>query len=86
MRQTCYLVYAILMFKLASGPDVAGIMDDPEMQKITLREIGAQMGAGKLSLATGKGRLLYGKALMNEALVNMRQPRFMSSIKLLAGD
>ena len=85
MRQTCYLIYAILMFKLASGPDVTGIMNDPEMQKITLREIGAQMGAGKLSLATGKGRLLYGKAMINEALVHMRQPRFMSSIKLLAG-
>jgi len=85
MRQTCYLIYAILMFKLATMSDITDIMDDPGMQKLTLREIGAQMGAGKLSLSTGKGRLLYGKAMINEALANMRQPRFLSSIRLLAG-
>ena len=85
MRQTCYLIYAILMFKLTAMPDITGIMNDPGMQKVTLREIGAQIGAGKLSLSTGKGRLLYGQAMINEALINMRQPRFMSSIRLLAG-
>jgi thiamine kinase-like enzyme len=83
MRQICYLIYAILMFNLAQGSGISINADDPELQAATLREIGAQLGAGTLSLATGKGQLLYGKAMLNEALKNMQSPRFEPSIKLL---
>ena len=84
MRQICRLIYAILMFKLAYTSDPAGIVDDPDMQTANMRKVGEQIGTGNLSLSSYKGQLLYGKALINEALIDMRSPRFAPSIKLLA--
>lgn len=84
MRQITRLIYAILMFKLAGNSIPAGAIDDPDLQTATLRKIGEQLGAGTLSLSSYRGQLLYGKALLNEALTDMRSPRFAPSVKLLA--
>lgn len=84
MRQICRLIYAALMFKLAHASDPAGIVDDPDMQTMNLRKVGEQMGAGKLSLSSYRGQVLYGKALLNEALADMRSPRFAPSVELLS--
>lgn len=84
MRQICRLIYAALMFKLAYTSDPTRIVDDPDMQTANMRKVGEQMGAGKLSLSSYRGQLLYGKALLNEALIDMRSPRFIPSVQLLA--
>jgi thiamine kinase-like enzyme len=86
MRQICRLVYAMLMFKLActANSNCINEIDETEIQKANLREIGEQFGTGKLSLSTWKGQLLLGKALLNEALRNVRSSRFTSSIEYLA--
>jgi len=84
MRQITRLIYAILMFKLASSSAPIGAIDDPDLQTANMRKIGEQLGAGTLSLSSYRGQLLYGKALLNEALTDMRSPRFVPSVKLLA--
>lgn len=84
MQQICRIVYAILMFKLANTAISTPAIDDHEMRSASLQTIGEQLGSGKLSLSSGKGQLLYGKALLNEALKNVRSPRFGTSLGLLA--
>jgi hypothetical protein len=84
MRQITRLIYAILMFKLASSSDPAGVIDDPGLQTANMRKIGELLGTGKLSLSSYRGQLLYGKALLNEALTDMRSPRFIPSVEALA--
>ncbi|MBB6270649.1 hypothetical protein HDF26_001076 [Pedobacter cryoconitis] len=76
MRQICRLVYAMLMFKLAEGSKITGAVHDPDMEKADLKTIKKQLGNGELSLAAYHGQLLFGKALMNETLEQMRSPRF----------
>lgn len=80
MRQITRLIYAILMFRLAQTSDPNGQFDDPELKTIDMRSIGTQLGSGKLSLASFKGQLLYGKALINTALADVRSDRFKESI------
>nr|WP_255484702.1 phosphotransferase [Mucilaginibacter sp. X5P1] len=80
MRQICRLVYAMLMFKRAHTSNRSGIGDDPVMGNISLKDVKEKLGAGKLSLASYEGQLLFGKALINEALNSMQSPRFASSI------
>jgi len=84
MRQICRLVYAILMFKLAAPTIPAGMVDDADMQTVNTRKVGEQMATGKLSLSSYRGQVLYGKALLNEALTDMRSPRFTPMMKILA--
>jgi len=84
MRQICRLVYAVLMLKLADASNSTGIIDDPDLQTVTLQQVGEQIGAGKLSLSGYRGQLLFGKALINAALADMRSPRFIDSMTLLA--
>jgi aminoglycoside phosphotransferase (APT) family kinase protein len=84
MRQICRLVYAILMFRLAGIANPLPVIDEHELSTASLKTIGEQLGSGKLSLSSGKGQLLYGKAMLNEALNNVRSPRFVSSIGMLS--
>ncbi|QNK61044.1 phosphotransferase [Pedobacter sp. PAMC26386] len=83
MRQICLLVYAILMFRLAYMSNPNDAAEDPEMQTASLREIEKQFGAGKLSLSSYRGQLLYGQAFLNEMLKNMQSARFTISIEHL---
>ena len=80
MRQICRVVYAMLMFRLANVSGGSGATHDPDMQGATLTVIRKQLADGQLNLAEYKGQLLFGKAMLNEALNHMRFERFDESI------
>ncbi|MFT3823802.1 MAG: phosphotransferase [Chitinophagaceae bacterium] len=80
MRQASRIIYAMLMFRLAAQAQPAGYSHSQEMEGMDMKTFGALMGAGKLSLATYEGQLMYGKALLNEAVYQMRTVRFAEAI------
>jgi len=84
MRQVCRIIYAMLMFQLAAKNKPADYRHNQDMEGINMKDFGALMGAGKLSLATYDGQLMFGKALLNEAVHQMRSPRFTSSIEQIS--
>lgn len=84
MRQLCRVIYAMLMFQLAAQARPADYAHSQEMEGMSLAAFGALMGAGKLSLASYEGQFMYGKALLNEAVQQMRTSRFAASLALLA--
>ncbi|XZF16527.1 phosphotransferase [Chitinophagaceae bacterium MMS25-I14] len=86
MRQLCRIIYAMLILNLADRSKPADMTHDADMQSATMAEVGARARAGAFSLATYEGQLLYGKALLNEALKNMRLQRFENAIQLLKAD
>ncbi|MBE9463366.1 phosphotransferase [Dyadobacter subterraneus] len=81
MRQTCRIIYAALMFKLADKLKPAGEEHNADMQVPDLKEIGERMRAGTMQLSSYEGQLIYGKAMINEALKKMQSPRFNKSLK-----
>ena len=83
MRQICRIVYAMLMFRLANASAGSGAIHDPEMEGATLTAIRKQLADGELNLAEYKGQLLFGKAMLNEALNNMGSERFDESVQQL---
>jgi hypothetical protein len=83
MRQVCRIIYAMLMFQLTAQGKPADYAHNQEMEGISLRDFGALMAAGKISLATYEGQLMFGKALLNEAVAQMRVPRFITSLSQL---
>ncbi len=85
MRQVCRLLYGMLMFKLASTVKLPGTPLNTDIQTLTLKEVGEQLRSGKILISSYNGQCLYGKALLNEALNNMRLPRFRAAIEFLAG-
>ncbi len=84
IRQVCRIVYAMLMFQLAMQNKPAGYLHSQEMQGIDLKTFGALMTEGKLSLTNYEGQLFYGKALLNEAVHQMRTSRFKNSVTQLS--
>ena len=80
MRLVGRIIYAMLMFQLAAQSKPKDHMHNQDMEGISLKEFGALMGAGKISLAAYEGQLMYGKALLNEAVHQMRSPRFAASL------
>lgn len=83
MKQVSRIIYSILMFQLAAQAKPAGHSHDQQMEGIHLKDVGASIGTGKLSLATYEGQFLYAKALMNEAVLQMRTPVFSAFMKIL---
>lgn len=83
MRQISRLLYALLMFRLALQSKPADYLHNQEMEGIDLPAFGAMMAAGKSSLAEYDGQLMFGKALINTALVQMRSDRFINELKNL---
>ena len=81
MRQISRIIYAILLLQVAIRTKPAGHQPDQEMQGNTLQAFSELMAAGKLSMATPEGQLMYGKAQMNEALSQMRSPRFAAALR-----
>lgn len=80
MRQVCRIIYSLLMFQLALQQKPAGYEHDQQMEGNDLRAFGSLMALGKLSLAEYEGQFMYGKALFNEAVHQMRTPRFADAI------
>ncbi|MBP5975245.1 hypothetical protein HW132_21540 [Brasilonema sp. CT11] len=71
---------AMLFMKLAAASQPPDWVHDDRMDTARLRDFHMQMRTGKVSLASYEGKLLYGKVLLNEALYNMKTPRFAESI------
>lgn len=80
MRQLSRIIYAILLVQTAVRSKPAGHPLDQKMEGNTLQAFSEWMAAGKLSMATREGQLMYGKAQLNEALRQMRSPRFTASV------
>lgn len=84
MRQVCRIIYSMMMFQLARQAKPADHDHNHDMEGISLKEFGALMAAGKLSLAGYDGQFMFGKALLNEAVTQMRSLRFTESIAQLS--
>lgn len=84
MRQVGRIIYSMLMFQLAAQAKPKDYAHNQEMEGFTLQEFRTQMGAGTLSLATYEGQFLYGKALLNEAVHQMRTPRFAAALATIS--
>ncbi|WP_073086757.1 phosphotransferase [Chitinophaga jiangningensis] len=84
MRQISRIIYSLMMLQLAARNKPEAV--DQEMEGISLREVGPLIGSGRLSLATYEGQLMYGKALMNEAVHQMRGERFADALSVLRDD
>lgn len=84
MRQTCYIVYALMMFQLAAPTIPALLAEYPQIQETRLRQIGEMAQAGQLDLRSAKSQLFYGHAMFNEALHNMRSPRFEAALQTVS--
>lgn len=80
MRQLCRIIYSMLMFQLAMQGKPADYQHSQEMDGIDMKAFGALIGAGKLSLATYDGQLMFAKALLNTAVAQMRTPRFADTL------
>jgi hypothetical protein len=80
MRQVCRIVYAMLMFKLAGQQKPVNHIHNQEIDGIDIVGFFALMGKGELSLATYEGQLMYGKALLNTAVHQMRSDRWQASL------
>ncbi len=84
MRQVCRIIYAMLMFQLAARHKPSGYQHDQQMEGITVSAFGALRSIGQISLASYEGQLMYGKALVNEAVAQMRSARFAEALDRLA--
>ncbi|ACU60994.1 phosphotransferase family protein [Chitinophaga pinensis] len=85
MRQISRIIYALMMLHLAAKAKPADYKHDQDVAGVLLRDVGPAIGAGKLSLATYEGQFMYGKALMHEAVQQMRTARFEASLAMLKG-
>jgi thiamine kinase-like enzyme len=81
MRQTCHFFYAMVMFKMIDVQLPQGATHDASMDTPRLSEFHQQIGAGEISLASYEGKLLYAKVILNEALHNMKSPRFQRALQ-----
>lgn len=80
MQQVCRIIYAMLMFQMAAGRKPADYAHDQQLEGVTLQQFIALMSSGKLALDSYEGQFIYGKALLNEALTQMRTPRFEAAL------
>ncbi|MCC6458403.1 MAG: phosphotransferase [Caldilineaceae bacterium] len=81
MQQVSHMFYAMLMMKFAAAQKPAGWAHDDNMDTPTPADFRKQIGEGQLSMATYEGKLLYAKVVLNEALRNMKSPRFAKAIQ-----
>ena len=83
MQQVCHMFYALgfLQYAAASRPPDSTCSDSMDTPR--LRDFHQQVSTGNVSLMTHEGQLLYGKIRLNEALYNMKTPRFAESIDLM---
>ncbi|WP_291914356.1 phosphotransferase [Chitinophaga sp. CB10] len=76
MRQVSRMIYSLMMLQLAAKNKPADVEVDAEVAGVYLKDVGPMLGSGRLSLAGYEGQLMYGKALMNEVVGEMRRERF----------
>jgi thiamine kinase-like enzyme len=82
MRQVCLMYYATIVLRLAAAQK-PGQAIDISMDVPSIEEVKIKTKDGALSRSTYDGQLLYGKALLNEMLRQMKTERFVDSLKQL---
>lgn len=83
MQQVCHVFYSLAFMAMVAGRGSAGTPVDPSMETPRLAEFHRLIGSGTLSLGDPETQLTYAKVSLNEALHNMRTPRFAESIALM---
>jgi thiamine kinase-like enzyme len=83
MQQVCHMYYAMIMLMFAAAQKPRGTVADDTMETPRMLEAHRQIACGEVTLAEYDGKLLYGKTLLNEALINMKTERFASSLALV---
>jgi thiamine kinase-like enzyme len=80
MRQVVFLYYGTIFLRMAGEQQTT---HDQNMAAPTLLQVKQMMSKGEVDLSSYEGKLLYGKMLLQEALTEMSQPAFASSLALL---
>ncbi len=83
MRQISRIVYSLKLVEVAARSKPEGQCIDQKMEGYTMKAFGKLMATGKISMTTHEGQLMFAKAQMNEAIRNMRSPRFVDSLNKL---
>lgn len=78
MQQICRMYYAMIVLTLVESRDISGDMQTP-----CLKDVHAGLASGNISLFNDEGKVLWGKALLNEFLTQSRTSRFADSINLV---
>ena len=83
MREVCRAYYAaVLMGSAAPGgwmPDGA----ERTLQAPPLAEVYAAIGEGRLDLSQPAGRFIFGKAMLNQMLAELDEPRGQAALRLM---
>jgi aminoglycoside phosphotransferase (APT) family kinase protein len=84
MRLVWPMVQAMLILTVVARarPDLAS--PSPVLTARSLSQVHADIGAGRLDMASAEGRLDYGKALLDELLTRLRSPRYDRALRVLA--
>lgn len=80
MRQICRLIYAGLMLELSCPAEHPELVKNIDWKNINIQDVGDQLKNERLKLSTHEGKLMFGVALLNEALSDMRQPYFEEAV------
>lgn len=86
MRQVCHMYYAMLLMLSASGQRPNGTWDD-DRETPRLREFHRRFASNSGQadpLGSAEGVFLYGKVWLNDALHNMKTPRFAKSLQIMS--
>jgi len=84
MKQACYLLHSMVIFKLALETQPSCAILNFGICSGDLKEISMRLGNGSLLISSFEGKILYAKALLSEAMDNMRSQRFAQALMLLA--
>ncbi|MEG3900290.1 MULTISPECIES: phosphotransferase [unclassified Microcoleus] len=80
MQQVCLMCYAMLFMRFATVLQSQDTVIDECMETVRQQEFFTQIAKGTVSLSSPEGQFLYAKVLLNEALYNMKTPRFAEAI------
>jgi hypothetical protein len=71
----------MVLMKFAAAARPPHIAQDASMETPRLVDLRVDIGAGKVSLSSRDGQVLYAKSMLNAALSNMKTRRFAESIQ-----
>lgn len=80
MQQVCHMFYGMAFLSICRATKPVGFVHDPGMETPARRDFIVKIRDGEVSLASYEGQILFGKISVNEALRNMKTPRFAESI------
>lgn len=81
MQQVCLMFYAMGFMRFATALQAKNSVIDDRMETVRQQEFAMQIANGTVLIESDEGQFLYAKVLLNEALYNMKTPRFAESIQ-----